>query len=179
MDFREIFFFILAALIIRYFPVLKIRKWLLFVTSIGFVYWLQPLSPIRYLDFYLPTILFLLTLLSWFGITPPKIRFNNENLLAFAIALVSIFLINLTRWVSLSGIITASRPPSVSFFLVSIFALVFIFWLLRQKEAKNNQWLGIVLLIVFIVILIFLKNPTLNQWVWKANRRDAKPVVSS
>jgi alginate O-acetyltransferase complex protein AlgI len=164
MDFREILFFVLAALGIRYFPVSKIRKWMLLVSSIVFLYWLQPLSPIRYLDFYLPTILILLTLISWFFITPPENRFSKDNLLAFAILMVSILLINVSRWISLSDIITASRPPNLSFILVSVLALVLIFWLLRQKEAKSNQRLGIVFLIVFIVILVILKNPTLNQW---------------
>jgi D-alanyl-lipoteichoic acid acyltransferase DltB (MBOAT superfamily) len=167
MDFRQILFFILAALIIRYFPVLNIRKWLLLVTSIGFLYWLQPLSPIRYMDFYLPTILLLLTLLSWFVITPPDNRYHKENLMALAIAIVSILLINATRWFGLTGIITASRPPTLSFLLISVIGLGLVFWLLRNREAKSNHWLGIVFLIVFIILLLILKNPTLNQWAAK------------
>ncbi|HET58834.1 MAG TPA: hypothetical protein ENN32_00495, partial [Chloroflexi bacterium] len=167
MDYQQILIFILAALVIRYFPVSNIRKWLLLTTSIVFLYWLQPLSPIRYLDFYLPTILLLLTLLSWFIITPPENRYHKENLLALAITFGCLFIINATRWFGLTGIITASRPPALSFLLISVVGLFLFFWLLRNQEAKTNRWLGIVFLIFFIILLVILKSPTLNQWTAK------------
>lgn len=164
MDFHQILFFLLAALITRFFPVPKMRKWLLLVTSIGFLYWLQPLAPIRYLDFYLPTILISLTLLSWLIITPPVNRYRRENIIAFVVVFSSILLINATRWIGYTGIITASRPPTLSFLLVSVGILILIFWVLKNRDARSSHWLGVGYLLIFIILLLILKNPALNHW---------------
>ena len=46
----------------------------LLVVSALAVYWLQPAMPVRYLDFWLPTVTLALVVLSWIITTPPEER---------------------------------------------------------------------------------------------------------
>src|SRR5688572_1201825 len=49
----------------------RARHWLMLVGSVLAIYWLQPLSSIRYLDFWLPTATLALTVWVWV-LTRPK-----------------------------------------------------------------------------------------------------------
>src|ERR1700694_3096423 len=41
------------------------RQWLMLVLSVAAIYWLQPLTPIRYFDFWFPTAALGLTVWTW------------------------------------------------------------------------------------------------------------------
>src|SRR5512146_1935242 len=47
------------------------RGWLLFAASALAVYWLQPSTPVRYLDFWFPTLTLALAVLGWVLTHPP------------------------------------------------------------------------------------------------------------
>src|SRR5512135_926832 len=47
------------------------RGWLLFAASVLAVYWLQPSTPVRYLDFWFPTLTLALAVLGWVLTRPP------------------------------------------------------------------------------------------------------------
>src|SRR5512146_3074275 len=47
------------------------RGWLLFAASVLAVYWLQPSTPVRYLDFWFPTLTLSLAVLGWVLTRPP------------------------------------------------------------------------------------------------------------
>ena len=60
------------------------RGWFLFAASILAVFWLQPLTPSRNLDFWLPLLTLALALLGWVLTTPPEARGARANLPALA-----------------------------------------------------------------------------------------------
>ncbi len=47
-----------------------VRQWLMLAASVAAIYWLQPLTPIRYLDFWLPTAALGLTAWTWAATRP-------------------------------------------------------------------------------------------------------------
>jgi alginate O-acetyltransferase complex protein AlgI len=48
------------------------RSWMVLIASVAALFWLQPLSPIRYLDFWLPVATLALTVLVWLVVRAPK-----------------------------------------------------------------------------------------------------------
>jgi len=89
------------------------RGWLLLVASILAVYWLQPPLPIRYIDFWLPTLTLLLVFLCWLVTAPREKRFARENLATIGLLVITILATGMTRYLSISGVITPSRPPEI------------------------------------------------------------------
>ena len=86
-------------------------RWALLVSSVIAIYWLQPSLPIRQMDFWFPTATLGLVMASW-GLTAEKGPFKEKrNWLAAALALGTALLLGLMRFISLKGILTASRPP--------------------------------------------------------------------
>ncbi len=112
-----------AALIIRLVFPGKLRKWALQIASVVAIYWLQPVLPIRNMDFWFPTATIGLVFVIW-GLTAEKTQLTERrNWLAALLTTGTILLIGLTRFVSLEGILTASRPPQVFQVLISLFII--------------------------------------------------------
>ena len=134
MTLGDFYILVGSAFFIRIFPLPKIRKWILLVASIILIFWLQPALPIRYLDFYLPILTISIILLSWWLLSNHESHRNPENLVAFGVILVTIIIVNLTRYFSLAGILTPSRPPSFLFLGMMIFLTVAVGFLVRKQN---------------------------------------------
>ncbi len=151
----------LTALLIRLAFPGKLRRWAILVASILAIYWLQSTLPIRQMDFWFPTATVGLILGAW-GLTIEKEQLHNqENWLALGLTLLTIILIALTRFISLEGLITATRPPQflwVVLVLVAISALA-IFLAYALKPSGNALRIG---LLVLLLIFLVLKNPYLS-----------------
>jgi D-alanyl-lipoteichoic acid acyltransferase DltB (MBOAT superfamily) len=163
MSLLNILILIAAALVVRLVFPGKLRRWALLVTSVLAIYWLQSALPIRGMDFWFPTATLGLTLLSW-GLTAEKDQFEDRgNWLAAGLAAGTVLLIALTRFVSLEGVLTPTRPPQ--FYLVLI-ALVVIFGLTAVLVRYFKATGGILSLGILALILIFivLKNPLLSMF---------------
>ncbi len=65
MTLTSIFVFTAFAILFRLLARPAWRGWLLFVASVLAVYWLQPSTPVRYLDFWFPTLTLGLAVLGW------------------------------------------------------------------------------------------------------------------
>jgi len=132
------------------------------VTSVLAIYWLQSALPIRQMDFWFPTATLGLIFLSW-GLTAEKEQLGDRrNWLAAGLAVGTVVLIAMTRFISLEGLLTPTRPPQ--FYLIAIPLAVFIglsFILVGFFKAKG----GILSLGILVLILIFilLKNPLLSM----------------
>ena len=152
---------VFAAILIRLLFPGKIRAWVILGVSIIAIYWLQPALPIRQLDFWFPTATLGIVFLSW-GLTAEKnaIR-DGENLKTMGFAIGIVILISLTRFFSLEGVITASRPPGVLniALVLSIFSGLTLLLVQYVKTRKTLIFLGISLILCIFVIL---KNPTLS-----------------
>ena len=156
----------LIFLFLRFFAREPLRLWGLFVISSLSVFWLQPLSPIRYLDFWLPTFTLLLIAFSWVLVTPAEKRLEQVNLLAIGILLSTVIVVSLTRFLSLEGIITASRPPQfiqvVLVFVLAVGGMSFLIY--RQFRSQHLVTAAIIFLLALFVIL---KSGPLALWFSK------------
>ena len=73
MTLRDILIFIVLGLLIRGLSRWTgVRAWLLYLASILGIFWLQPLSPVRNLDFWLPFATLALAVLGWIATTPAR-----------------------------------------------------------------------------------------------------------
>ena len=161
MTLVNLFIIFAIAIFVRIFPINEIRKWLLLIASIVLIYWLQPALPVRYLDFYLPTLLVGLILLSWFLLSSPEERSRRNNYVAVGVIFSTILAINLTRFINLTGLVTPSRPPGLTFLVVVVVLLCLLGFVLGKTEWKNKTIWGIGF-VVFMLILLVLKNPDLR-----------------
>ncbi len=138
------------------------RGWFLLVASALAIYWLQPLMPIRGMDFWLPTLTLVLAVLSWIVTTPPESRDWRNNWPAAAVLGGVVLLLDLTRFFGQSGLLTAGRPPlleQVTLVLLVLAGLVLL--LARLKKTPAALLTGLVVLL--IVLLVALKLPALAQ----------------
>jgi len=71
MTLTSILLFTAFAVLFRLLARPQWKGWLLYAASILAVYWLQPASPVRYLDFWLPTLTLALAVLGW-ALTRPS-----------------------------------------------------------------------------------------------------------
>ena len=152
-------------------PARRLRNPLLLVLSVGVIFWLQPALPIRGLDFWLPVATLALTSLGWVLTSKPEERNLKASLISGGLILTVVLLIAMTRFFSLKGLLTASRPPqflNVLLVLISVFAItVFMSWVSKKGRFGTGRFgtipyvIGIVILLLVFVVL---KLPALTNW---------------
>ena len=141
----------------------RLRPWLLLTLSALAVFYLQPLTPIRYLDFWLPVLTLLLTLLAWLLQTPPEDRIprlSRENYTAAALLALTALTAAATRFIAFDPILTASRPPQFALVLAVILAAAALAGLTARFAPLRPRWLGAAIFTLLALFLI-LKTPAL------------------
>jgi D-alanyl-lipoteichoic acid acyltransferase DltB (MBOAT superfamily) len=150
-----------AALLIRLAFPGKLRRWAALVASILAIYWLQSALPIRQMDFWFPTATVGLVLAAW-GLTAEKEQLQNrQNWLALGLTLGTVILIALTRFISLEGLITPTRPPQFLWVALVLAAITGLAILLAYALKASGNTLSIGLLVLLLMFLV-LKNPYLS-----------------
>ncbi len=154
---------LLVRLLQRFEPVHRARGWLLLVASTLAIYWLQPATPVRNLDFYLPTATLALTVACWAVTAPPETRRERENWIAGAALVATVLLVALTRYLGPDGLITPSRPPQTLTVLLLLAGAALVTWLLARFSRPGRATLSVGLL-GLIALFVLLKTPVLAQW---------------
>jgi D-alanyl-lipoteichoic acid acyltransferase DltB (MBOAT superfamily) len=160
MSLLNILILIAAALALRLLFPGRLRRWALLVSSVVAIYWLQPSLPVRQMDFWFPTATLGLVLASW-ALTAEKEQFKTkQNRLAAALALGTVLLLGLLRFVSLKGILTASRPPQFPSVLIALLVIALLTALLVRflKPTRPALTAGVLLI---LVVFVLLKTPAL------------------
>jgi D-alanyl-lipoteichoic acid acyltransferase DltB (MBOAT superfamily) len=141
----------------------KWRIWAILGTSLAAIYWLQPGMPLRNLDFWLPSISILLTILVW-SITQTPSEDRRARLFSLVVPLLVIIIailgISLARYVDPICCLTPTRPPDawrVIIFLLVGAGIATLPGLLTQRK----QWLSGLSIILIIGLFIILKSPAL------------------
>jgi D-alanyl-lipoteichoic acid acyltransferase DltB (MBOAT superfamily) len=166
MGLRDILIFAALALAYRLVFRQRGRNWFLLVSSALAIYWLQPLAPIRYMDFWLPTATLGLVVLSWLITTPPEGHdwLWRENWPAAAALAGIVLLVGLTRFLSLDGLLTAERPPLFEQVALGVIAIAGLAWLLSLPTLKISGIFRVYAAIIFLLgLLVVLKLPALAQ----------------
>jgi len=163
MSLLDILILILAALLIRILFPGKLRLWSMLAASIFAIYWLQPALPIRNMDFWFPTATLALIFLSW-GLTADREQLKRpQNFLAGGLSLVMVFLISLTRLISLEGVITPTRPPQI-YLVAGILAILSILAFLLVRFAQPNKTVISLGILALLLLFLFLKTPILADY---------------
>ncbi len=132
--------------------------------SILAIYWLQPATPIRHLDFWLPTACLVISALTWIITQPKDALYLRANLLSGLIISAVILLIGLTRYLGPICCLTPTRPPAILQICLGLLAVIVILIIVNRYTAGRKVWMysGITLIIGLFVIL---KSETLAELV--------------
>ena len=161
MPIQTVLIFVLIAIFLRLVPNKSVRLWLLSAANVLMIYWLQSQIPVRYLNFWLPTLTIFLTVVSWFLITPrEELRFKkNLPMLLFLVG--AVLLVAASRYFDLTRHFLASRPPHLlqAALVIGVAGLLTALLVYFARKAKALLYGAIVLLIGLFIIL---KVPALS-----------------
>lgn len=132
----------------------KGRGWFLLAASVLALYWLQPSTPIRNLDFWLPTASLALALVVW-ALTRPagNSLFERSTLITFGVVAGLVLLVGLDRYLYLCCL-TPTRPPDGVRVLLALVGVGLLFGLAAWLGKGRAAWgLGVLVLIGLFVVL--------------------------
>jgi len=189
MNLRDILFFSIISVAIRFFTSNRWRQHLVLLISILALFWLQPTTPIRYLDFWLPSLTTVITILCWVTVTPTKYRWNYQNKCTLIATSIAIIAISLSRFISLPmqiasiieqrWLISATRPPQ--FWMVFLFLFITfstVIFLSRLTTIRIGSAVNLEI-IFLIILLITLKQPEFLKWTSKVLRTLTNQSITS
>ncbi len=152
----------LAALI-RFLKRGELRIWALFLASAAAVYWLQPATPIRYLNYWLPSLTLILAGLSWVVTTPHEARRGRSNLLAAGLLLGLALLIALTRYLGVTGVLGLARPPQ-TVQVIALLAIAALGGLALARFSLPGRAVLTAAILSMLALFLVLKVPALGAW---------------
>ncbi len=162
MTFIQLAIFTAANLIAGMLTRTRLRVWILMTASLVLIYWLQPASPVRHLDFWLPTATLGLVLVVY-GITRPvPRRFERSDLPAALTVAITVSLIAGMRYLSPICCLTPTPPPVFVQVLVGLLiwaALVALAYFTAGRKAASAA-----AAVLIVLAFLFLKNETLGAW---------------
>ncbi|MBZ0306525.1 MAG: hypothetical protein K8I82_10705 [Anaerolineae bacterium] len=167
MTLTHILIFIALALVYRLVVPARGRGWALMAASVVIIYWLQPALPIRRLDFLLPTLTLLLTVLVWF-VTKGN-GFSRRDFATLGLITALVIALSLTRYLIPELRPTPSRPPALTTVLPALVGMGILLGMVAVR-----RWKLLVLLSQLLIILIFvaLKYEPLTEALSAALRRQ-------
>jgi D-alanyl-lipoteichoic acid acyltransferase DltB (MBOAT superfamily) len=135
-------------------------EWFILLISIATIFWLQPISTIRTLDFWFPALSISLGMISWI-ISSKKEELNfRENIITYVSVISFLLIIGISRFIHILGIHKFVSAPNFIHtiqFLIILSFLVFTIRLIHSKEIVLWGMIGIL-----ILIFIILKNDPLS-----------------
>ncbi len=146
----------------------RTRHWLMLVGSVLAIYWLQPLTPIRYLDFWLPTASLALAVWTW-ALTrarpsgaaeparePQRTAVGAERADWITAGVVGLLVagIGLLRYLGPACCLTPARPPAAANILAGL-ALIGVVAALLGRLPAGRGWLllGVVVLAGLLLVV--------------------------
>ncbi len=134
------------------------REWLLLAASILALYALQPASPIRHLDFWLPTASLGLAVLTWCATRPRQETDWAEPARTFAAAVALVLLLSLTRYLGPPLRLTATRPPGI-LPVALVLAFLAVLSMLALAARSRRALVGAVSLLLIAVFIVLKSEP--------------------
>jgi alginate O-acetyltransferase complex protein AlgI len=139
------------------------RNWIILVGSVLALFWLQPATPIRNLDFWLPLFTLTLTVLVWLQTRPDGVgTITRDDVITLIVIAALVLFVDLVRYFRPLCCITPSRPPQLWLVALSMLTIsCFGFALGRSLSSRSGVITGAVLFL--LALLIVLKTPTLAE----------------
>ena len=135
------------------------RSWGILVVSVLSVYWLQPATSIRHLDFWFPTLSIGLTLLLWLIIVSRDESRNRVDLITFLVIAGLILGIGLTRYLGRGTYLTPTRPPFLGSIALVLFLLMALGWLISRIQSKGLSLVPLGASIILICFILLKSQP--------------------
>ncbi len=163
MSLIYVFAFSLAGLLIGWSRPRKYTTGILLALSVLSVYWLQPLTPLRYLDFWLPTASIALTILVWALTYSGDDRSFRQMAPGIAIIFLMIIFVAGLRYLTPICCLTPARPPSLVPVLVGL-SILFGLSLLCFRFNTRTILSSNIIVAGLIVLFVLQKNGTTSEW---------------
>jgi D-alanyl-lipoteichoic acid acyltransferase DltB (MBOAT superfamily) len=154
MTILQILVLCLTALLVGSFLRGQWRGWILLVASLAAAYWMQPLSPIPHLDFWLPSVSIALAIFTWVASQPTEHFPSRETWMTAGVVAGLLLIVGLLRYLNPVCCLTPSRPPelaSIFLLLIAIAGLAAIMW---KAPARNARLAGMLLLILALFVIL-------------------------
>ena len=139
------------------------RTWFMLIVSVVVIFWLQPALPIRGFDFWIPVATLIITIFSWYITADDEARKQRKNSIVLAIIAGVIVLLNLTRFLPIAQIFTASRPPQIETTLAILFISGLTLFAFSRLTKFSASFLTVGLILT-IGLFLTLKVPVLTYW---------------
>lgn len=142
--------------------------WGVLVVSVVAVYWLQPFSPVRYVDFVLPTAVLCLTVLCWFITRQPNQPISRQDYTTLLLLFLLILALSLNRYLPTELRLTPSRPPNP--LLVTLVLVSFgLFAPLLHRFLSTIHWSLFTSLLLLTLFLLLKTAPlaTAAAHLWR------------
>jgi len=183
MTLLQILIFLLLAFIIGITPKTALRRWCMFFLSLLAVYVLQPSTPIRYLNFWLPTASVCLAVWGWAVTLPsdkPLRQVNRKDGITFALILAFVLSLGILDY-DVFGL-TLSLPP-INGMLITLGVILIGGIILWGIGLSMRLSVGILFLYIIFLILLFILLKTdafstlISAWLRYFNNQD--PALAS
>jgi D-alanyl-lipoteichoic acid acyltransferase DltB (MBOAT superfamily) len=157
------------------------RGWIMLVASVAAVYWLQPSTPIRHLDFWLPTAALGLTCVVWAATRTAGSRQSTvdsrksgtvdirastvdwpQTAVTAGVIVAVVMVIDLARYAEPLCCLTPSTPPQALSAALAIAAWAGLA-LLVARLASGRRWAWLGLTALLIGLFVILKTDPLTQ----------------
>lgn len=137
------------------------RTYSLLVLSVLALYWFQPVIPLRFFDFWFPSLSIALVILTWFITSQPNTWKSRQNLTGLLIIAGIITVVDLSRYILPESVLTATTPPQLTQYLIFLASITFI-TIAFTSLSRRFAWTLSLLTVLLISILVILKSPVLS-----------------
>jgi D-alanyl-lipoteichoic acid acyltransferase DltB (MBOAT superfamily) len=144
------------------------RSWAILIVSVLAIFWLQPASSIRHLDFWFPALSLALTIVSWVVTSAKSRGVAREDWITLLVIFLLLFILTLTRYTG-EFRLTRTTPPGLESLPGFIFGVGTAFFLLSKLKIKG---VGQISVSVFLLLGLFiiLKTQPLGEMLSRGLR---------
>jgi len=161
MTLTHILVFTLLTLLIGWLFPKRWRLWFLLGSSLLSIYWLQPSTPIRNLDFWLPTTSLALTVFVW-AVTRSKPPLDKRITTASGVFILGVFLlVALTRYAGPICCLTPTRPPPLTLVVVGLLFAAILAAIPYLLPA--NRAMPVIAIALILGLFVMLKSEPLAR----------------
>jgi D-alanyl-lipoteichoic acid acyltransferase DltB (MBOAT superfamily) len=161
MSLTHLSLFALAALFIRISS--HGRSWAMFIVSLLTIFFLQPVTAIQYLDFWLPTLT-----LALIGFTYAVNRSSNDStrddLITALVAILILLALGSLRYFDSICCLTPSTPPDL-WRIAIVVGVAAVIAVAITRFAPNNSRLASIFFVLIVVLLLIIKTEPLARGV--------------
>jgi D-alanyl-lipoteichoic acid acyltransferase DltB (MBOAT superfamily) len=162
MSLTHILAFVLASIFIGWVLPKRWRGWGMLIGSVLAIFWMQPSTPVRNLDFWFPIASIALTVFVW-GVTQSRQAGGNRlNLFASLVIVGSVLAVALTRYTGPACCLTPTRPPDM-LQVVLLLGVVALAASIPYYLFPNNRFLPTATILFILVLFILIKTEPLAR----------------